>query len=117
MAEPCAGRQVFCHSQFVASELARLDTIQGDIDTLSQRIAAVRTWTYIAHRADWLAEPHIMAERARAVGRKALRSPSFKHFASVLSISEPQCCCAKAASDAELFPVEIAYRQSRFSGR
>ncbi len=53
-----------------ASELARLDNIQGDVDTLSARIASVRTWTYIAHRSDWLAHPAAMAERARALEEK-----------------------------------------------
>jgi ATP-dependent RNA helicase SUPV3L1/SUV3 len=51
-------------------QLARLDNVQGDIDTLADRIAGVRTWAYIAHRADWLAEPDVMAERARAVEEK-----------------------------------------------
>jgi len=50
-----------------AQQLARLDSVQGDIDTLSARIAAARTWSYIAHRADWLAHPAEMAERTRTV--------------------------------------------------
>ncbi|MBH1999935.1 MAG: helicase, partial [Sphingomonadaceae bacterium] len=53
-----------------AQQLARLDSVQGDIDTLSGRIAAVRTWSYIAHRADWLALPAEMAERTRALEEK-----------------------------------------------
>ena len=63
------GDRVISHSHY-ASELARLDTIQGDVDTLSARIASVRTWTYVAHRADWLADPHAIAERARALEEK-----------------------------------------------
>lgn len=63
------GERVIPHSYF-ASELARLDTIQGDVDTLSARIASVRTWTYVAHRADWLADPAAMAERARELEAK-----------------------------------------------
>jgi ATP-dependent RNA helicase SUPV3L1/SUV3 len=50
-----------------AEQVARLDNIQGDIDTLADRIAGVRTWAYIAHRVDWLAEPAAMAERTREV--------------------------------------------------
>ena len=50
-----------------AGEVARLDNVQGDIDTLADRIAGVRTWAYIAHRADWLADPATMAERTMAV--------------------------------------------------
>src|SRR5262245_37126678 len=36
-------------------ELAENDT--GDIDTLSNRIAHIRTWTFAANRPDWLADP------------------------------------------------------------
>ncbi len=53
-----------------AEQVARLDNVQGDIDTLADRIAGVRTWAYIAHRADWLANPEEMAERTRAVEEK-----------------------------------------------
>ena len=49
------------------TQVARLDNVQGDIDTLADRIAGVRTWAYIAQRADWLPSPDEMAERARAV--------------------------------------------------
>src|SRR5439155_577930 len=30
---------------------------EGDIDTLSNRIAHIRTWTFAANRTDWLADP------------------------------------------------------------
>lgn len=53
-----------------ADELARLDTVQGDVETLSARIASARTWAYIAHRADWLADPAHWAERTRALEEK-----------------------------------------------
>jgi ATP-dependent RNA helicase SUPV3L1/SUV3 len=53
-----------------AEQVARLDNVQGDIDTLADRIAGVRTWAYIAHRSDWLANPAEMAERTRAVEEK-----------------------------------------------
>ncbi|MDQ4088310.1 MAG: helicase, partial [Pseudomonadota bacterium] len=53
-----------------AAEVARLDNVQGDIETLADRLAGVRTWAYIAHRADWLAEPAAMAGRAMAVEEK-----------------------------------------------
>ena len=53
-----------------AGQVARLDNVQGDIETLADRIAGVRTWAYIAHRADWLASPETMAERTMAVEEK-----------------------------------------------
>lgn len=53
-----------------ADELARLDTTQGDVETLADRLAAVRTWAYIAHRPDWLAEPEHWAARTRTLEEK-----------------------------------------------
>ena len=50
-----------------AAEVARLDNVQGDIEALADRLAGVRSWAYIAHRADWLKEPAKWAERTRAV--------------------------------------------------
>lgn len=38
-------------------QLAFADRADGDIDTLANRIAHIRTWTYVANRPDWLADP------------------------------------------------------------
>ncbi len=56
--------------EWIRSELAVLDNVAGDIATLSDRIAAARTWTYIAHRPGWLEDAEGWAERARAVEDK-----------------------------------------------
>lgn len=53
-----------------ADQVSRLDNVQGDIDTLADRIAGVRTWAYIAHRPDWLDRPEEMAARTRAIEEK-----------------------------------------------
>ena len=46
-----------------SSQVAQADRTDGDIDTLSNRIAHVRTWTFVANRPDWLADPeHWQAE-------------------------------------------------------
>jgi ATP-dependent RNA helicase SUPV3L1/SUV3 len=55
---------------WVAGQVARLDRADGDIDTLMTRIAHVRTWTYIAHRPDWLPDAAHWQERARAIEDK-----------------------------------------------
>lgn len=54
------------HTWF-ADEIARLDRLGGDVETLAGRIAAARSWAYIAHRDDWLADPTHWAERTRAL--------------------------------------------------
>jgi ATP-dependent RNA helicase SUPV3L1/SUV3 len=40
-----------------ARQVAQADATDGDIDTLSNRIAHIRTWTFAANRPDWLADP------------------------------------------------------------
>ncbi len=52
---------------WVARMITRLDRTDGDIDTLVARIAHIRTWTYLAHRTDWVEEARHFQERARAV--------------------------------------------------
>ncbi|HXP76204.1 MAG TPA: disulfide oxidoreductase, partial [Stellaceae bacterium] len=54
-------------TDWVAGHVARLDRTDGDIDALMARIAHVRTWTFISHRADWLADAPHWQERARAI--------------------------------------------------
>ena len=93
--------------RYMAQELARLDNVQGDVDTISGRIAAVRSWTYIAHRADWLAEPVAMAERARDLETKlsdALHSGLRQRFVDKRTVK----LMRGSAADSELLPVEIA---------
>ena len=53
--------------EWFAAEVARLDNVSGDIEVLADRLAGVRSWAYIAHRADWLKDPVKWAERTREV--------------------------------------------------
>jgi ATP-dependent RNA helicase SUPV3L1/SUV3 len=52
---------------WIASQIAQLDRVDGDIDTLMTRIAHIRTWTYITHRGDWLEGAGDWQERARGI--------------------------------------------------
>ncbi|WP_288409394.1 helicase-related protein [uncultured Sphingomonas sp.] len=56
--------------QWFADELQRLDQMNGDVETIAGRIAAARSWAYIAHRADWLLDPEHWAARTRGVEEK-----------------------------------------------
>jgi ATP-dependent RNA helicase SUPV3L1/SUV3 len=62
-----AGPQERLPTDWVANQVQRLDRLDGDIDSLMTRIAHIRTWTYIAHRPDWLADAAQWQERARAI--------------------------------------------------
>ena len=44
-------------SDWFARQVEQADHAEGDIDTLSNRIAHIRTWTFAANRPDWLQEP------------------------------------------------------------
>ena len=54
-------------NDWVADQIARLDRIDGDIDQLTQRIAHVRTWSFIANRADWVKDPGHWQARAQEI--------------------------------------------------
>jgi len=42
---------------WLAEQVALSDRIDGDIDTLSTRLAHIRTWTYVANRSNWVKDP------------------------------------------------------------
>ncbi|OYU87326.1 MAG: helicase [Bradyrhizobiaceae bacterium PARB1] len=48
------------------AQIAQADRTDGDIDTLSGRIAQIRTWTFVANRPDWLAD----AEHWQGISRE-----------------------------------------------
>ena len=55
---------------WMARQVAQTDRTDGDIDTLSNRIAQVRTWTFAANRPDWLDDPGHWQGVARGVEDK-----------------------------------------------
>ncbi len=57
-------------TDWFAQQVALADRTDGDIDTLSNRIAHIRTWTFAANRPDWLADPEHWQGVTRAVEDK-----------------------------------------------
>jgi ATP-dependent RNA helicase SUPV3L1/SUV3 len=53
--------------EWVATSLAGLGRIDGDLDTLMARLASIRVWSYIAARSDWVTD----AAEFQAEARKA----------------------------------------------
>src|SRR5712675_245976 len=56
--------------EWFAAQVDQADRVTGDIDTLSGRIAQIRTWTFVANRPDWLADPEHWQGIAREVENK-----------------------------------------------
>ena len=50
-----------------AKQVEFSDRVDGDIDTLSNRLAHIRTWTFVANRPDWLKDPEHWQGRAREI--------------------------------------------------
>ena len=54
-------------SDWFARQVALADRTDGDLDTLSSRLAQIRTWTFVSHRGHWLDDPEHWQERTRAI--------------------------------------------------
>ncbi len=52
---------------YMAEQVRRADTTEGDIDALSHRIAQIRTWTFVSNRPQWLADPTHWQEKTREI--------------------------------------------------
>lgn len=54
-------------AEWMAQQIAGVDRVDGDIDTLSHRLAQVRTWSFISNRSGWLEDAEHWQSRARRV--------------------------------------------------
>jgi ATP-dependent RNA helicase SUPV3L1/SUV3 len=54
-------------ADWFARQVALADRTDGDLDTLSNRLAQIRTWTFVSHRAHWLDDPEHWQGRTRAI--------------------------------------------------
>ena len=52
---------------FVDAHVSRLNDVKGDIDTLINRIANIRTWTFISHRADWVTNAKYWQDKSKRI--------------------------------------------------
>ncbi|HEX7872693.1 MAG TPA: helicase-related protein [Sphingobium sp.] len=92
--------------EWFAGQIARLDDVQGDVETLAGRISAARTWSYVAYRADWLADPVHMAQRTTALEEKlsdALHAALTQRFVD----KRTSVLLRDIGRDASLLPVDV----------
>ena len=54
-------------ADWFALQIKFIDRTEGDIDTLSKRLAYIRTWTYVAQRKNWVADEFHWRQETRAV--------------------------------------------------
>lgn len=99
-------RHGYLGADYVAQAIAALDNPSGDIDTLQGRIAAIRSWSYIAQRPDWVLARNEMAARARAVETRlsdALHARLTERFVN----RRTTLLMRKTGADAALLPVRL----------
>jgi ATP-dependent RNA helicase SUPV3L1/SUV3 len=62
-----AGPKAQIDSDFIAKRLRSIDDIRGDIQTLMDRIADIRTWTYVATHPRWISNSQTLKEQTMAI--------------------------------------------------
>ena len=98
--------QGYIPHQWFADEVARLDRVEGDVETIAGRIAAIRSWAYIAQRPDWLADPAHWAARTLAIEERlsdALHAGLTQRFVD----KRTTALARKIGGGAGALPVEI----------
>jgi ATP-dependent RNA helicase SUPV3L1/SUV3 len=65
--EQLAGPKGALDPDWMAERVAEIDDPGGDIETLIDRIASIRIWTYIANHPRWVREAGEWQERTRAI--------------------------------------------------
>ena len=55
------------NEDYIARQIKLLDKTDGEIDTLSARIAQIRTWTYVANHPGWLRNFNHWQEKTREI--------------------------------------------------
>jgi ATP-dependent RNA helicase SUPV3L1/SUV3 len=54
-------------ADWIAEQVSFCENTEGDIDTLSNRIRQIRTWTFISNRRHWLEDPDYWREKTRQI--------------------------------------------------
>tara|TARA_B100000965_G_scaffold179474_1_gene149675 strand:- start:732 stop:3221 length:2490 start_codon:yes stop_codon:yes gene_type:complete len=52
-------------NQYMKKQLQQLDKLEGNIDSISNRIANVRTWSYVANKVNWVENQDYWVERTK----------------------------------------------------
>lgn len=56
--------------RWVHNQMDRLDNVKGEIDALTQRLEAIRTYTYISHQGDWFKNADAWQVKTRGIEDK-----------------------------------------------
>jgi len=51
--------------EYMRLQLMKLDKLEGNLDSLSNRIANVRTWSYVSNKNNWIENQHYWVEKTK----------------------------------------------------
>ncbi len=91
---------------FMVQNISRLDETGGTIEMLSSRLANIRTWTYIAHKKNWLLGHKDWVKRAQMVETRlsdALHMKLVDKF-----VNRRSCVLLKGIGDKLAMDVEVS---------
>ena len=57
-------------NSFMKKQLSALDKIEGNVDSLSNRIANVRTWSYVSNKTNWVENQDFWVEKTKLLEDK-----------------------------------------------
>jgi len=57
-------------NNYMKKQLSFLDKLDGNVDSISNRIANVRTWSYVANKANWVENQDYWIERTKSLEDK-----------------------------------------------
>ena len=57
-------------NSFMKKQLSILDKLEGNVDSLSNRIANVRTWSYVSNKTNWVENQDFWVERTKLLEDK-----------------------------------------------
>ena len=59
------GKESKITNQYMKKQLQQLDNLDGNVDSLSNRIANVRTWSYVSNKVNWVENQDYWIERTK----------------------------------------------------
>ena len=64
------GKEGRITNQYMKKQLQQLNNLEGNVDSISNRIANVRTWSYVSNKANWVENQDYWVERTKKLEDK-----------------------------------------------
>ncbi|MGC6472799.1 MAG: helicase-related protein [Parvibaculales bacterium] len=99
--------------------IRRCDNTKGDLDTLSARLAHIRTWTYVSQKTAWIDDPVHWQNRARDIEDKlsdAVHEGLMKQFVDPKSSALMRRLQGKEEAEAHIDDIGDVYVEGEYAG-